>query len=107
VLTQPTSQVEGSLYLFGLITPQYQNLLMTLQSNLADLVRSPGNIPFSRFRAYKTQVREAEEPNRFVDGDLIERFLDVSDEVQKKAVEGLGVDVESVRGIVEGLRRLH
>jgi DNA damage-binding protein 1 len=43
---------------------------------------------------------------RFVDGELIERFLDVDEELQSKAVEGLGVDVEVVRGIVEGLRRL-
>jgi DNA damage-binding protein 1 len=44
---------------------------------------------------------------RFVDGELIERFLDIDEEVQKKAVEGLGFDVEEVRGIVEGLRRMH
>jgi DNA damage-binding protein 1 len=62
---------------------------------------------FARFRAFKNQVREEEEPMRFVDGELVERFLDVSDEMQRKAVEGLGVDVESVRGLVEGLRRLH
>ncbi|KAF2473956.1 uncharacterized protein BDR25DRAFT_257002 [Lindgomyces ingoldianus] len=99
--------VEGSLYLFGLITPSYQNLIMTLQSNLAELIHSPGDIPFSKFRAYKNQVREEEEPYRFVDGDLIERFLDESGEVQQKAIEGLGMDVESVRGMVEGLRRLH
>ncbi|KAF2188282.1 DNA damage-binding protein 1 [Zopfia rhizophila CBS 207.26] len=99
--------VEGSLYLFGLIAPPAQNLLMTLQSNLAELVKSPGNVPFSKYRAFKNQVRESEEPYRFVDGELIERFLDESEEVQHKAVEGLGVDVESVRGMVEVLRRLH
>lgn len=80
---------------------------MTLQSNLAELVHAPGDVPFPKYRAFKNQVREAEEPFRFVDGDLVERFLDVGDEVQKKAVEGLGVDVEDVRALVEGLRRLH
>jgi DNA damage-binding protein 1 len=80
---------------------------MTLQSNLGALVSAPGDMEFARFRAFKNQVREEEEPMRFVDGELVERFLDVSDEVQKKAVEGLGVDVESVKALVEGLRRLH
>jgi DNA damage-binding protein 1 len=61
---------------------------------------------FSRFRAFKNAVREEEEPLRFVDGELVERFLDVGEEVQQKAVEGLGVGVEEVRGVVEGLRRL-
>jgi DNA damage-binding protein 1 len=80
---------------------------MTLQSNLAELVHTPGDIPFAKYRAFKNQVREAEEPFRFVDGELIERFLDVEEGVQKKAVEGLGIDVETTRGLIEGLRRLH
>jgi DNA damage-binding protein 1 len=100
-------QVEGSIYLFGLIAPSHQNLLMTLQSNLAELVHAPGNVPFAKYRAFKNQVREADEPYRFVDGDLVERFLDISDDLQSKAVEGLGMDVEAVRGMVEVLRRLH
>jgi DNA damage-binding protein 1 len=62
---------------------------------------------FAKFRAFKNTVREEDEPMRFVDGELVERFLDCSEEVQNKAVEGLGVDVEEVRGLVEGLRRLH
>jgi len=80
---------------------------MTLQSNLAELVIAPGNVPFAKYRAFKNQVRDAEEPYRFVDGDLIERFLDVDEEIQSKAVEGLGIDVESVKAMVEALRRLH
>ncbi len=64
-------------------------------------------MPFNKYRAFKNQVREAEEPFRFVDGDLIERFLDCRGGVQEEIVAGLGVDVEDVRLIVEGLRRLH
>jgi DNA damage-binding protein 1 len=52
-------------------------------------------------------VRESEEPYRFVDGEFLERFLDADEEVQRKAVEGLGVGVEEMKGLVEGLRRLH
>jgi DNA damage-binding protein 1 len=82
---------------------------MTLQSNLGALVATPGDVDFAKYRAFKNQVRKEEEPQRFVDGELIERFLDVSEEVQSKAVEGLGEEwnVEAVRGLVEGLRRLH
>ncbi|KAF2855653.1 DNA damage-binding protein 1 [Plenodomus tracheiphilus IPT5] len=99
--------VEGSIYLFGLIAPSHQNLLMTLQSNLGNLVQAPGDMEFAKFRAFRNQVRQEDEPMRFVDGELVERFLDVGEEVQRKAVEGLGVDVEEVKGLVEGLRRLH
>lgn len=81
---------------------------MTLQYNLASLVATPGDVPFAKFRAFKNQVRESEEPERFVDGELIERFLYLDDAEQEKAVQGLGSDwgVERVKTLVEGLRRL-
>jgi len=62
---------------------------------------------FAQYRAFKNQVRESEEPYRFVDGELVEKFLDLTDEQQSTACKGLGRDVEEVRGLVEGLRRLH
>jgi len=80
---------------------------MQLQANLAECVQSPGYVPFNKYRAFKNHVRESEEPYRFVDGELIERFLDCSVDVQERCIEGLGVDVEEVRSMVEGLRRLH
>ena len=80
---------------------------MRLQSAIAAFVHSPGNIPFNKFRAFKNEVREAEEPYRFVDGELIEKFLDVEAGMQEEIVKGLGVEVEEVRAMVEGLRHLH
>lgn len=100
-------QVEGSIYLFALISQNYLDLLITLQSNLGTLVAAPGDMEFAKYRAVKNQVREEEEPMRFVDGELIERFLDCGEDVQVRAIEGLGVGLEEVRGLVEGLRRLH
>ena len=82
---------------------------MRLQAKLATVTESPGNVPFSTYRAFKNTVREAEEPFRFVDGELIERFLDCSREVQDEIVRdvrGEG-DVEDVKAVVERLRRLH
>ena len=100
-------QVEGSIYLFATITQDYLDLLITLQSNLGNLVAAPGDMEFAKYRAFKNQVREEEEPMRFVDGELIERFLDCEEDVQKQAIAGLGVELEDVRGLIEGLRRLH
>ncbi|KAK2763344.1 DNA damage-binding protein 1 [Arachnomyces sp. PD_36] len=102
--------VEGSIYLFGLIHPWHQDFLMRLQTSIASYVRSPGNMPFNKYRAFKTLVRENDEPYRFVDGELIEKFLDLSIEAQGEIVDMVGIpgkDVESVKGIVEALRRLH
>jgi len=101
---------EGSIYLFALIAPAYQDLLMRLQATLAGVVKSPGLVPFNKYRAFRNEVREAEEPFRFVDGELVEGFLDLEESVQERVVGGLGVvvegGVERVREVVEGLRRL-
>ena len=103
--------VEGSIYLFCLIAPGKQDMLIRLQSKLADMVNSPGNVPFSKFRGFRTQVRDMgdEGPSRFVDGELIERFLDAPVSVQEEVVKDLpgGVGVEEVKGMVEALRRIH
>ena len=80
---------------------------MRLQASLAKHIDSPGHMPFNKYRAFKSTVREADEPFRFVDGELIERFLDCSEVMQEDLVEGLGVSAEDVRVMVEGLKRLH
>jgi DNA damage-binding protein 1 len=64
-------------------------------------------MPFNKYRAFRNAVRESDEPYRFVDGELVERFLDCTPEMQDKIVRGLGVEVEEIRSMVEGLRRLH
>ncbi|KAA6409312.1 MAG: hypothetical protein FRX48_06865 [Lasallia pustulata] len=99
--------VDGGVYLFALIAPAMQDRLMRLQACVAALVQSPGGVPFNQYRAFKNSVRAAEEPFRFVDGELVERFLDCAPGLQEEIAEGVGVDVEDVRGMVESLRRLH
>ena len=80
---------------------------MRLQSNIATHVRSLGGLSWTQYRAFRNAVREAEEPFRFVDGELVERFLDLDGALQEKVLEGLGVGVPEVVGMVEGLRRMH
>ena len=105
-------QREGSLYLFALITEPYKNLLMNLQANLSDHLRSPGDIKFNFYRAFKNEARQEEEPKRFVDGAFLELFLDAPEDVQEMCVKGLAKDdggqitVSEVSSIVETLKRL-
>ena len=100
-------QVEGSIYLFALICPWRLDLLITFQNQLAALVHTPGNMSFEPFRAIRSMVWDEKEPFRFVDGEMIERYLDCSTEIQEKAIEGLEVSVDDMKSIIEGLRRLH
>lgn len=81
---------------------------MRLQTALTAYVDSPGSMSFNKFRAFKSSVREAEEPFRFVDGELIERFLDCDKPVQEEILGVVGSgDIESVQKMIEALRRLH
>lgn len=101
-------QVEGSIYLFAVINPEHQDFLMRLQVIIASFVDSLGALPFNKFRGFRSMVREADEPFRFVDGELIERFLDCNAHVQKEIVSRVGgMDVDGVKGMIEALRRLH
>lgn len=93
--------------MFGDISPQYQDLLMSFQTRLQDYIYTLGNIEFSRWRAFRNQAREGDAPFRFIDGETVERFLDLDEEKQTQVCEGLGPSVEDMRNIVEELRRLH
>ena len=98
--------------MFALIEKTKVDFLVTLQSNMVEHLMSPGGIDFNKYRAYRSQVREEDEPKRFVDGELIEKFLDCTPEEQEVFVSGLmlndtKVTVSEARDIIENLKRLH
>jgi DNA damage-binding protein 1 len=93
--------------MFGLIAPHAQDLLLRFQAKLATVIQTTGHIDFKTYRAFRNSEREGDGPFRFLDGELLERFLDVDEETQKEICQGLGPTVEDMRNIVEGLRRMH
>lgn len=101
------SQVEGSIYLFGTVAPHAQDLLMRFQSRLADRIRTPGDIPLDKYRSFRNAEREGEGPFRFLDGEVLERFLDMDEVTQQEVCHGLGPGVEDLRNVVEELKRMH
>ncbi|VUC24859.1 unnamed protein product [Clonostachys rosea] len=98
---------EGSVYMYGEIAPGYQDLLINFQSSLARHAKPVGDINFDLWRAYRSEARETNGPFRFLDGEMLERFLDMNESMQEEVCEGLGPSVEDMRNIVEELRRLH
>lgn len=107
--------VEGAIYMLGSINAPYVNALLLLQSALANKVRAPGYMPWSKYRAWKTEVRESEEPFRFVDGEMVEQgLLSLSDSELEIVLrdgglmeDALKVTVEEARMWGEELRRLY
>ncbi|KAH6632320.1 mono-functional DNA-alkylating methyl methanesulfonate N-term-domain-containing protein [Chaetomium tenue] len=99
--------VEGGIYMFGTVAPHVQDLLLRFQSRLADVLKTAGDIEFRTYRAFRNAEREGDGPFRFVDGELLEKFLDVDETTQEAVCKGLGPTVEDMRNLVEELRRMH
>ncbi|KAF8248907.1 DNA damage-binding protein 1 [Wilcoxina mikolae CBS 423.85] len=116
-LLQPAAYiatVEGSIYLLAKISEAKTQLLLQLQTNLAKVVVSVGELEFNRWRSFSTPSRVSEEPYRFVDGDFVGKFLTLPEDVAKKVCRGvdndiyaLGASVEEVRSLVESLKTFH
>ncbi|KIW34424.1 uncharacterized protein PV07_01202 [Cladophialophora immunda] len=106
--------IEGAIYMLATINPGFMNVLLTLQSALANRVQAPGYMPWSKFRAWRTEVSEKDEPFRVVDGEMLEQaLLSMTDEELEGVIgegglteEQLGVTVQEVRTWGEELRRL-
>jgi DNA damage-binding protein 1 len=107
--------IEGAIYMLGSINPSYIDALIRLQNTLANKVESPGYMPWNRYRAWKTEVRESDDPFRFVDGEVVEQaLLRLGDEELAQALKEAGlsegenpVGVEEARSWGEELRRLY
>ncbi|KAK4671450.1 hypothetical protein QC764_600250 [Podospora pseudoanserina] len=99
--------VNGGIYMFGTVAPEAQDLLLRFQEKLARVVHTAGEIDFNCYRAFRNAEREGSEPVRFLDGELLERFLDQDEATQREICEGLGPSLEHMRNVVEELRRMH
>ncbi|KAK6335397.1 hypothetical protein TWF696_002176 [Orbilia brochopaga] len=104
--------VGGGIYMLGLIHPSYFNTLIQCQANMAKWLKGWGEISFNKYRAFNSKGRIPDEPFRFVDGDLVEKFLDLDEKMMETIVnpaDGVGVDctVDEMKNIIEALKRLH
>ncbi|KAF7492574.1 DNA damage-binding protein 1 [Sarcoptes scabiei] len=98
----------------GLIAQIHKNLyesLLRLQKNLISKTVAVGCIDYEYWRTYTVEQRQ-EKLDYFIDGDLIETFLDMNQEQMSKMIEGIkmesieNVTVEDVIKVVEELSRI-
>ena len=107
----------GAIGLIGCIEKPLFDLLLTLQDALARSVTSIGCIPHNVWRSFHND-RQKEPASGFIDGDLIERFLDLPKAEMSKICVDLFYDfdgtsmkregtVDDIVKLIEDLARIH
>lgn len=98
--------IDGVVGLILSIDPSLYNKLETLQNSLSRVVKSVGNIDHKDWRAF--QGYKCSMPaTGFIDGDLVETFLDLSREQMKQVAKDVDVSVDDLVKMIEELSRLH
>ena len=98
------------------IPADFYNFLLDVQNRLTKVVKSVGKIEHEFWRSFSTE-RKTEPPYGFIDGDLIESFLDLKRDAMKSVCEGLMIDdgsgmkreatVDDLIKTIEELTRIH
>lgn len=87
--------------------PHDQYLFMDkLQSNLRKVIKGVGGLSHEQWRSFYNEKKTADAKN-FLDGDLIESFLDLSRVKMDEVSKSMAVPVEELMKRVEELTRLH
>ncbi|XP_033123862.1 DNA damage-binding protein 1-like [Anneissia japonica] len=107
--------INGTIGLVTRLPEEFFKFLLEVQNKLTKVIKSVGKIDHSFWRAFNTD-RKTEPANGFIDGDLIESFLDLSPDKMEEVVKGLQIDDGGMKRdatsndlikIVEELTRIH
>uniref|UniRef100_A0A7S3QK85 DNA damage-binding protein 1 n=1 Tax=Dunaliella tertiolecta TaxID=3047 RepID=A0A7S3QK85_DUNTE len=98
----------GTIGVLASLPPALFEFLSRLQDALRKVIRGVGGLDHADFRAFRSE-RKVSESRGFVDGDLIESFLDLSAPHAEKVISLMGPSytLEEVTRRVEELSRLH
>jgi DNA damage-binding protein 1 len=108
--------VHGAIGLIGQLNNDTYSILSALQQKMVASIKSVGNIEHEIYRSFSNEHRSKPYAG-FIDGDLIEKFLDLprmemlelSKGIKMIDVQGMEVDatVDDVLKLIEDLSRLH
>ncbi|XP_065222979.1 DNA damage-binding protein 1 [Planococcus citri] len=78
----------GAIGLVSQVSPSWFDFLHALQDKLSDVIKAVGKIDHKFWRSFYTDVK-CEPSEGFIDGDLIESFLDLSQKDMEQVVEAM------------------
>ena len=93
----------------GVVAPLPKALfaqLARLQTAMVEVVPGWGGFPWLLWRSFRNDCRRAD-PRNFIDGDLLETFLDLKPARQAEVAAKAQVAVEEIIKLVEDLASLH
>lgn len=84
--------VSGAIGLVTQIPPDFYEFLRSLEERLTHTIKSVGKIEHSFYRSYNIESKQ-EPCEGFIDGDLVESFLDLCREKMSETICGLEVRI--------------
>lgn len=76
--------------LIAQIPETFYNFLLNLQNNLISVIKPVGKIDYDYWRSFSNE-KKSEKATNFIDGDIIESFLDLSRNKMAECVQNLTV----------------
>ncbi|XVE48502.1 hypothetical protein DITRI_Ditri01bG0006900 [Diplodiscus trichospermus] len=98
--------VNGVIGVIASLPHEQYIFLEKLQSNLRKVIKGVGGLSHEQWRSFNNEKKTVEAKS-FLDGDLIESFLDLSRGKMEEISKAMGVSVEELSKRVEELTRLH
>ena len=105
----------GAMGVLATLSKDAYQHLTTLESNLRREIKGVGDLSHAAYRSFQKQ-HQRKEAFGVIDGDLVERFLDLDAEAMQRVVEGtdqnnghtrMELSVAEVTRMVEELARMH
>jgi DNA damage-binding protein 1 len=107
--------VSGVIGVVATLPADLYQFLAKVQNNLTKVIKGVGGFSheqyptsclshgnFSRWRSFATE-RKTSEAKNFIDGDLIESFLELKPDKMREVVKGLDISVEELVKKIESL----
>ncbi|KAI9079024.1 hypothetical protein K1719_039024 [Acacia pycnantha] len=98
--------INGVIGVIASLPNEQYVFLEKLQSNLRKVIKGVGGLSHEQWRSFNSEKRQVDARN-FLDGDLIESFLDLNRSKMDEISKAMSASVEELCKRVEELTRLH
>jgi len=102
--------INGAIGVVASLPAEQYNLLISLQEAMKKVIKGVGGFDHGEWRAFATPFLKATaDSHGFIDGDLVELFLDLKKETMNEVLSLMpaGTDSDVLYRLIEDLSRLH